>query len=393
MNFAGIFFVIILGLFATTSSEAEIRYFESDAGGFPINLLAGRPENAPEYLLEVETLPEKILKRLYKNGEEVESRIRITYFNPTLRQQSIIPNPTVNTDIATNKESDYRERAFHESIIRNSILVEESFFASDGAVLEEYIYASVDGSFVEKRHYAYKRNRLIEVRSYDGGDQELGHLVYRYDAYGRLAELEASGSFGEGGSGLVPAETGILAAWTSGAKQSDLVFTAYDDRGRPRIAEERKGRKLIRREIFSYAKSGRVASSINQDIETGIREERSYDEAGRAVLVVAAKDGVVISRIERSYDAENRIVTERLILGKDSFYRVMVYGESQEPIAEEERKNEVLAKFITRPSPKDRIEELFDGGLLFVRVYYFEGKKTKEEFISEGKVVRTRVFR
>ncbi len=296
-----------------------------------------------------------------------------------------------------------------ERLFRGAVLVEESRTGPGGELLEELFYeeagadeAAPPGTRArarlrEKRSYAYAAGRLARVEASDGEGSSLGSLEYRYDARGRLLELRATGSFGAERSGMLPSPAGgdgggLGLEWSE--RGGELAIRRYDAEGRTLLTELRRGGALLRRETFSYAPGSRSPrSSLAEELETRERVETSYGSRGEILAIRRTKEGVEVSRTEFGYDPKGRLLFEQTWRGASLARRTLEYDEAGEPRREERWKDGALVAVALLEASGLRVEELYDGGQLVLRVYYEGGRKVKEEFIEGGLVRRVREYR
>ncbi|MBL8967709.1 MAG: hypothetical protein JNG85_11930, partial [Spirochaetaceae bacterium] len=159
-------------------------------------------------------------------------------------------------------------------------------------------------------------------------------------------------------------------------------------------AELRRGGTLIRRETFSYAPCSRSQRSrLVEELETRERVETSYGARGEILATRRLKEGTEVFRTEYGYDPKGRLLFEQTWRGASLARRSLEYDEAGEPRREERWKDGALVAVALLEASGLRVEELYDGGQLVLRVYYEGGRKVKEEFIEGGVVRRTREYR
>ena len=106
-------------------------------------------------------------------------------------------------------------------------------------------------------------------------------------------------------------------------------------------------------------------------VEKGSRvvfsERRNFDERGK-LSRLEQDEGGSFSATEYEYDEKGMLSVERRFV-KASLAAVVRYGE-----------------------PGSRVEEAWDGGALYARVYWKDGRKVLEEIMQDGVVLRSRYF-
>lgn len=365
--------LVLLGLVLAGELGAETFYYVSDAGAFPVSLLAEAvapgEANAPEYLLVVERTPAMETRKLYRKSEEIERRVREG-------------RPGTGEGI--------RERLY-----RKGILAEEAHYDDEGYLLEEGFYEDREGKpqLKERRRYRYEKNLLRSVEAEDAGGTIIGRLEYRYDAEGTLSELRSSGSFGEGENGLILDGSAPRGAWVAFSEPEEILrVERFDGEGRRLSLEIKKKGATQTREDYSYGKGGSILSLSVEDREAGTRSETSYDGLGRGILVVERRGDTEISRTERVYDDEGRLTLEKVQRSRAREERRFSYDDQGRLDKEEFWSQGGLNKIAFYAEDSLLREEYYSAGQLVVRVTYSEGRKVLEEFIEAGEVLRKRTY-
>jgi hypothetical protein len=169
----------------------------------------------------------------------------------------------------------------------------------------------------------------------------------------------------------------------------------YSAGGRLARVELYEGNELLAVETRSWADTGLV--SIEREdmrLKTLVRE--SYDESGRLSLEEAYEGGRLRSAERRAYDGGGRLLSitreEFAAGGVHTLLEERSYAEDGALIAERRVRDGLPELVRSWSAPGNYVEEHYDGGLLFARVYFRESKKYREEIIQGGTVVRERVF-
>lgn len=340
-------------------AQAATAWFSSDEGAFqgdPLPTLA-----AKGYCLSVRAEGGTETRILFRDGQEVERRVTRKTGSSSL-----------------------------ERVLKGGVLREERKSGPRGELLEELFYFE-SGLLRERRAYGYEAQRLAKVEAFDSGGAPLGALTYRYDPRGRLAELEATGSFGEARSGLLGLPGGGVAAEWS-VLEGELLLRRFDPSGRIASVETRKDDALLRRESLTYeGSSARPSFSLLEDLASGEGTEKAYDAAGRILSLRLLSKGAERSRTEYAYDAAGRLVSERLRNGSSLSLRSLSYDEEGGLLREEKRRDGLLFRTVAFAG-EGRVEEYFEGGILVLRATYAGARKVKDEFFEGGQVVRSRSY-
>jgi hypothetical protein len=340
-------------------AQAATAWFSSDEGAFqgdPLPALA-----AKGYCLSVRAEGGAETRILFRDGLEVERRVVRKTGSGSL-----------------------------ERVLKGGVLREERRSGQRGELLEELFYFE-SGLLRERRAYGYEARRLAKVEAFDSGGAPLGALSYRYDPRGRLAELAATGSFGEARSGLLGLPGGGIAAeWST--LEGELLLRRFDQAGRVASVETRRGDAVLRRESFSYeGSSARPSFSLLEDLASGEGTEKAFDAAGRILSLRVLSKGAERSRTDFAYDAKGRLESERTRSGGSLTLRSLSYDEEGGLLREETRKDGLLFRTVVFAG-EGRVEEYFEGGILVLRATYEGARKVKDEFFEGGQVARSRSY-
>jgi len=349
--------------------DADPSYYASDAAAFEGEALPG-PRGDEEYVLAVTKDDASETRVLLRKGKEVERRV------------------------LSWKGEERLERLF-----RDGNLAEEDRYGALGELLNEKVYKlntkSDKPELFETRAYHYGSglavSLLSKVEAFDGSGATKGALEYRYDARSRLVEVRASGSFGKERAGAVVGSQGLAAAW-SGLGE-DSVFVADYDGGKPLLeAVYDKDGKVQTAQSYAYDEKGALVSTSRSDQESGKLTETSYDSGGRPIRI-AVKLGVsTLSRQELRYDEKGRVVEDDFFEGDTSVEKSSSYSEAGTNSCVVMKKGGIIQSSENVAPDSSSVKELYDRGLLFLRIYSKAGRVVKEEFVTEGNVVRVRVF-
>ena len=279
-------------------------------------------------------------------------------------------------------------RGSRELIYRDGVLVEELLYGFDSALLEDSFFSS--GKLEERLTYQRTEGSLTRVEARDGRGALTGTLRYAYDPSGNLLNVIGDGSFGSAAAGVLGTDVPPMAAWTSAGDQVRAV--RYDGEGRPIFTATTKGSAVVETRSDSYGSGPLPTRSVLSETSSGQTRTTDYDEEGRARLLVVSKDSNELSRTEYRYDDSGRLVEERTRTGLDLSSRLLVYDAAGALAREEYRDNGVVNKVVLQPG-LDRVEELYDDGVMFVRVSFSGGRPVKEEFFADGVLAWTREYR
>ena len=281
-----------------------------------------------------------------------------------------------------------RQRRVYE----NGELTETELFDAKGRRVE--LREFENGSLVRRTDFSYALPGQIRATTYDGE----GNLLYTDrsllfpDRSLREVRREYSGG---GGSRLSLSMTGGGLVEEEIAGDGRTLFKHYDSRGRLAAQEWWVDAGLQEREILRYRDEGKFpATTVTEDFVAGRITKRAFDVDGRLEAVEIEEDGRIVEELHYERDAEGRAVstTRRGPQGLEQWRNV--YGEDGELIREEYRRRGALERVTLHEGEGRIVEELYrGGGELFMRVTYVDKEKIREEFLSNGVVVRTREYR
>ncbi len=275
-----------------------------------------------------------------------------------------------------------------ELVYRGDALVEERSYDAEGGLLAERSFGA-DSLPTGATAYIRVAGRLERVEARDASGVIVGTLAYRYDRYGRLLGIVSSGSLGEGSAGMISANGAPQGSWTESGATTTVL--GYDDAGRVVAVRTMREGKARTEEKRSYAEGGTLSSVVTEDKARGSSTELGYDAQGRLELRrdLPAKGAEL--RTAYVYDEKGRLVEEQRRGGIHTTIIKRSYGEDGSLAKVETRRDGELL-LVVAYSGEDRVEELYDGGSLFVRASYVGGRKVKDEFFSDDVLTRSRDY-
>lgn len=356
---------------AAAAVPASALYFASDAAGFQGGPVSGPADS--EYVLALFSEGGTETRVLYRKAEEIERRI-----------------------IAV------RPLGRLERIFRQGTLAEEDEYGESGEILSEKLYMlkSKEGPVLsERRVYSYRRleegqnsrQLLQQVEAFDGSGKSTGTMLYQYDARGRLSQAAATGSLGAEKAGASVGPSGLAAGWTEiGGK----LFIAAYAQGRPSVESVLdSGGRLLESLSYSYDGSGLLLSTLKFEEASGLSTQTDYGPKGKPVSETVRLGSEIRSLKSWKYDEKSRLTEEESRNGDISTLRLVSYSESgAETESTRISRAGLLVSIETINPDKSSIKELYDKGILFVRIYSQNGKKVKEEFIKDGRISRVRIY-
>jgi antitoxin component YwqK of YwqJK toxin-antitoxin module len=277
-------------------------------------------------------------------------------------------------------------RLSREAIEEDGRIVEERLF-NTGQQLNLERFFLTDGS-VEETTYIHDGSRLVSSTQFKGGIS-IGSRVYIYYPDGRLAGVrEQTGNQGMP-TGMERPRTGQTSSWTS--TPVGLILSFYDNSGRLALCRTYRGAVLVSTEERVW-RDGRLISLSTERHEDSIRIVLSYDEAGRVESSLESRGKEIVAFHEFEYDQDGRLVFESRETPEKLETLAYEYNEDGSLLAETRILNGLLSHARIHTAPDEMLEEYYDKGKLFARVWYRGGQKVRETIISDGKIVRDRSF-
>jgi antitoxin component YwqK of YwqJK toxin-antitoxin module len=351
----------VLALCAAAPGSAQTRYYRSNALGMEFDPITSGSEAGRDrgvgFVLEVTPKDAGETRVLRENGAEVK-----------------------RWEIASGEDGLTRIAAFDDG---EPVSVE--YYDGRGRLTAEERY--FHGEYTERAEYAYRDGAVVSSSVTDADGVPLYRDLYSRTSDGRLRQIIREYPDGTrrrssyGFSGEVLLEEYYDHAGT------ELVIR-YDREGNILSREEWEGEKLLSRENFTYT-AGKVASSRVDRSDGGATIDRTYSDDGLLILERTREGEKVVRTTEYAY-VNGRLSTKKTTapgLAEELRY---VYADDGSVAEERYLKNGSLEKLTVHTSSDEYYEELYKTGELFMRVTYLGGQKTTEEFIRDGKVIRTR---
>ncbi len=332
------------------------RCYVSNSLGMPLEEIGWYRSDEYDYILIVQKQGEVEKRFLLHSGEEI-------------RRWEIVPG--------------------EERVYRAGLIEELRRYDAGGRVEEERRY--LEGELEARTVYHYNRDSLSYTETYDSE----GALLYR-DSFllspsGSLRRVHREATEQGGAQELaLSAGGGTLAEERYGSSSGRLV-NRYDHEGRVAVRELWRDGRLVEQERFHYRPDGGVLESCElEELEPGRTTFRSYDEEANLVRSSVEQGGQTIEQTSYLRNNEGQVL-EAIRRSPEGLERWLYeYGPEGVLSREEYSLRGALQKVTLYEGEGERIEELYRGGKLFMKVYYRGSQKTKEEFIESGQVIRIR---
>jgi YD repeat-containing protein len=275
-----------------------------------------------------------------------------------------------------------------ELVYRDEALAEERSYDARGALLEERFFGA--SSLPERtRSYLREGGRLARVEIADAAGVVVGSMSYRYDRDGRLLGVDSAGEPGTGSAGMISSGAVPQGSWVAG---STTTVLGYDGSGRASVVQTMKDGAVLSLERRTYGEGGALASVQVEDRPSGLVHEYRYDGEGRLSASADTPPKGPAGRTEYRYDGAGRLAEETTWRGGHRTAKSRTYSEAGALVREETRRDGALLLAVDYLEG-GRVEELYDEGVLFVKATYSGGRKVKDEFYSEGQLLRSREYR
>lgn len=368
---------LFAALIASVRAPALERWFRSDEMGMAIEPIAAfRTDEFPWVL--------GVVRQEAAGGGWIETR-------------RLIGGGTEERRWTIARSADGRTEEREE---RRGALVARRVTGAAGELLQEELYA--DGEPAGRSLYEYASGRLARVRVFAADGTLSSTVEYATSPSGRLREVRwwtaadgsrRSESQTAGGTGYAAGGTAVAEERTRDGER--WRTTRYDEAGR--VAERVQGgpNGIESRERLAYAGASSTPATSTTEWPAERRAVQvSYDASGGEVAATTSIDGVVTERITWTRDESGRVLVWRRTGTGGSAEVRFTWAADGTLEREEHFARGVRVKNVLYPAGEQpqRIEELFDDGELFLRVFYRGDERVREEVILEGRTVRERTF-
>lgn len=319
--------------------------------------LDGQTAAGMNYVLSIERRGNLEIKRLLKSGLEIRRWER--------------------TLVSSSGRSE--EREFEEEV-----LTARRIYTGDELLAEETKYRN--DSVVERNVYEYDRGRLRQREVFDGDSNSLYRELYLYTRNGTLRQVDRT--YPEGGVSRVSYSFGDRGLIEERVQQDDGFFIArYTGKGKLGAWLEWAEGNPVREKTWDYyPDSGRVKTVTERKQGSEIVE--TYDAGG--LLIGRQADGS--ENITMTRDESGRLLSKTRISTDGREQWLYVYNENGDLARESYYKRSILERVRIFTGDNEYIEELYQQNALFLRVYFKNEEKMREEFIREGRVIRDRQY-
>ncbi len=360
------FLFLVLALFIIQAAYSEIKYFRSNEIGITLEKIDWYRIDEFEYVVTLEKKGDTVIKRLYRDQEEVK-RWEIQYDNKMCKI----------------KESEFQVNE----------LVSVLMYNKNGALAEEYLYSG--GELSEKKLYHYSKRGLAKVQTYNKEEKIIYEDFYSLAKSGRLRSVIRIWANGDirisrfaYGSGLLVEQREYI--------ENKLYISRFDSKGRLISWEQWQDDQLEKSKLIVYnSDTGNKESEEETDYTKQSSIVRIYDKQGNLLREEATSGSSIQSEVRYEYDDKGRLIIKRVKgpLGIEEWR--YFYNDADKLIREEYWRrgfHEKSTFYGEDGEDGSYYEEILRENEVFLRVYYKNDKKIKEEFIVDGEIEKTRTF-
>lgn len=218
----------------------------------------------------------------------------------------------------------------------------------------------------------------------DGSGEELRRETYVRDGDGTL--LETVIRLPDGTMERVGAS--FRKQWMA-VQGSSGVYRTYNPDGTLRTEEERSGDVVLRRETYEHGgEPPRLVALVRELPVEGSKKELTYGTDGLVVRETRTeRDGKTETSLY-AYDDKRRVTEIRTRSGRSDLRTAFSYAADGDTTEERFDATGALVLRIVTKADGGVVEEHFDSGALFARTLFKDGRKVREEIVSNGQVVR-----
>lgn len=339
----------------------ESIYYRSNEIAMPIERIGWFRADEFEYVLEIEEADGREIRTLLRDGEVV-SRL----------------------EVIARPEGGRREVRMKEGLTQSV-----EVYDATGRVIRRERYDE-SGELVEIESMTYREGRLATstLRSPDG--IVISTDSYQYDSEGLLRHVVRL--YPEGGeqrSEYTFQGGALLQEWHGDDGSGILV--RYGANGRESARESWDGEALVTRQTYQYRSSGVLDRSVIVDYESDTRTEITYNADGQPIREEHRSEGELVATTDLTY-RDGLLAVRREDTEAGIVERRYEYGDDDEVSQEELYRDGQIVTRIRYPEPGHTVEERFRGGEPFLRVYFRDGRRVREEVLYQGRVIQERSF-
>ncbi|MBN2351827.1 MAG: hypothetical protein JXD23_04585 [Spirochaetales bacterium] len=268
-------------------------------------------------------------------------------------------------------------------------LVAHSLFDNKGRMKFEYIHEK--GVLTQKKTYSYSARGIDFVDTVDAKDERLYTDEYELSPAGRLRSMRR----------IFPDNSVVVIHFTYGEgmlvgeweyRDGRIVETTNNENGQPLHREEWNKDELLDVQDYTYdTQSGKLVKETVKNPSAKTKTDRTYDEDGNIVAETttgASGEEVVVTY---TYEGDRKkTMRKKSEIGVEE-WRYFYKGDGGLEHEDYYRRG-LLEMRTTYTNADSWHEEIFRDEEVVIRVYYQKQKKVKEEFIQDGRMIRTKEY-
>jgi YD repeat-containing protein len=341
---------------------ADTVYYRSDWVGVSLEPIDRYRVHDFEYVLSV------------KRDGKKETRILLHSDKDWKRWETLYDEHGAKTE-----EFDYEDK----------VLVSHVVFDNKGRLKIEYLYEK--GALARKKTYAYSARGLDFVDTVNARDERLYTDEYELSPAGRLRSMRRV--FPDNTVAVIHftyAEGILVGEWEY--HEGRIVETVNNENGQPLHREEWNKDELLSVKDYTYDKqSGKLVKETEKNLSTKTKTDRTFDADGNVVSETTTGASGEAAEITYTYEGDRKkTMRKKSGIGVEEW---KYYYNADGSLAHEDYYRRGLLEMRTTYTDADsRYEEIFRDEAVIIRVFYHKQKKVKEEFIQDGKVVRTKEY-
>ncbi len=341
-------FLLLVWAVSIVPLFSETELYRSNEIGMTLEQISQYRRDEFEYVLSIEALEEKKTLTLFKNGEEYKKWVKA-------RQGG-------NQSIVTYFE---KKDLISETVYSENRVGEERFYSEE--------------QLTELHKYHYRGGALSHIVVSNSEGEILYELHYLHTSSGRLKQVKkvipemdtehVSNYLFSGGN--------LIEEWHGDEKAGD--FFRFTDEGTLLSHEQWSGTALTA--IEEQKRGGGTAGTVtvSENIDKGIVRYTYRNEEGRVIREKAEKNERLLEEIQFTYEGENLGYKRRHTPGLLEEWEYVYDGGELNEV--KYSKNGDVKVITVYTSNETYHEDIYRKGKPFLRVFFEDNVKVKEEFI------------
>ena len=269
-------------------------------------------------------------------------------------------------------------------------LVAVRIYSLTGELTDEEQYDK--SGLTQKTRYTYGGGRLARTQAFDPDGALKWTEDYLYATNGSLREVRKTPATGSPSvSRFVSGPSGVSEERDSA--NGTVRVVRYDRLGRPieRVLSNADG--VSATEDLTYrGDSDTLSDSVEELSQQKQTVSRSFDDKGRLLTETTKAGPAVVEQVTYVRDDKGDVITKRRVSSAGQEVWNYTLAADGSVAKEQYLRRGVLQKITLYGTGATRTEELYQDGLLFLKVFYEGDNRVKEELYDHGRLLRTRTF-